>query len=798
MKMNFFKLALVLLLSFTVNAQQKIYQSAFKSHSLRCSGLEKINSDTKLSEVNKDWVVNKSKISIIAIPNENQSKKLLNELLGVGLSNYSVRKNGIISGYLEVSDIEKLDNCNYLRSVIPTTLGKTSLGLTNNQASQAFFSDHISERLGLTGKGVKIGIISDSYNQNGGAPDGIINGDLPGEDNPNGFNKEVVILSDDFSRGVDEGRAMAELIHDIAPDAELFFHSGFNGLFNLADAVLNLADAGCNIIVDDVFNAQSPVYQDGIVAQAINDVASQGISYFTAAANHSNKGFETQYDFELIEDGDRTIERFKYQSGKTERSVKLTFASLFRVDLAWDDFSIFGSFDDVNFPETDLDIFLIDSETGKILAKSETTNGDTGLPFETLTYQSFSRETIIANIVIENREGSPSPERIYYRYDSNEIFSAIGELESVLEPTNGTIFGYRAAKGAITLGAMDYRLSPEFGGTPLVENFSSYGGIPVILDLEGNIKPLEIRNKPDLVAPDNVNTSFFGAFDSDGDGFLNFFGTSAAAPNAAALAALMLEVNSELSNEDIRKILIDSALDMDDELTEEFDEGFDFASGHGLIQGDKAIALATGEAMVYRVEMIDAKTKELINIIEEDEELDLTDVEDNVDLRLAATNVSSLNSVLRGGADNRLISNSSEATPFLAVNSEETFTRNWEATSGNYNLNWFAFGEGTSKEFSNINFSVVNSNFDNLRASVFNLGAPKFTAFPNPVLSQEKVKLNLPAGIIESYEVFDQSGNLVASGIGSIVNTTSLTQGIYIVIATDSNGGTHETKISIS
>lgn len=104
----------------------------------------------------------------------------------------------------------------------------------------------------------------------------------------------------------------------------------------------------------------------------------------------------------------------------------------------------------------------------------------------------------------------------------------------------------------------------------------------------------EIRKKPGIVGPDGVNTTFFGfeEIPEDPDNFPNFFGTSAAAPHAAAVAALMLELNPNLSPFDIYDILQSTAIDMDDPSTPEFDVGFDFATGYGLIQADRALSLA--------------------------------------------------------------------------------------------------------------------------------------------------------------------------------------------------------------
>ena len=103
----------------------------------------------------------------------------------------------------------------------------------------------------------------------------------------------------------------------------------------------------------------------------------------------------------------------------------------------------------------------------------------------------------------------------------------------------------------------------------------------------------EIRLKPEIVAPDGTNTTFFPPFpgqDVEGDGFPNFFGTSAAAPHAAAVAALMLEAAPNATPAEIYDALEQTALDMDDPFTPGFDVGFDFKTGFGFIQADAAIA----------------------------------------------------------------------------------------------------------------------------------------------------------------------------------------------------------------
>ena len=108
-------------------------------------------------------------------------------------------------------------------------------------------------------------------------------------------------------------------------------------------------------------------------------------------------------------------------------------------------------------------------------------------------------------------------------------------------------------------------------------------------DAGNRLARAEVREKPEIVAPDGTNTTFFGVNINDNDNFPNFFGTSAAAPHAAAVAALILEADPSLLPEEVYRALEQTALDMADPSTSGGDSGFDFATGYGLIQADAAI-----------------------------------------------------------------------------------------------------------------------------------------------------------------------------------------------------------------
>ncbi len=81
---------------------------------------------------------------------------------------------------------------------------------------------------------------------------------------------------------------MLQIVHDLAPAAELYFATAFYTEANFAQAILDLRNAGCDIIVDDISYLGESVWQDGVIAQAVSTVTADGALYFSSAGNAGN------------------------------------------------------------------------------------------------------------------------------------------------------------------------------------------------------------------------------------------------------------------------------------------------------------------------------------------------------------------------------------------------------------------------------------------------------------------------------------------------------------------------------
>ena len=202
---------------------------------------------------------------------------------------------GVIEAYVPTDALLSVARKAGVLAVVPSSTMVTNVGAAH---SQGLVQHRVNRITGVDGAGITVGLMSDSFDTAPGpvnATDDVATGDLPGPGNPFGNTEPVVVFQDWVPNASDEGRAMAQIVHDLAPKARLGFATANGGEVNFANNIRALAGLPgadrlvpgfkADVIVDDILYQVEPFFQDGIVAQAVDEVAAAGVSYFSSAGN---------------------------------------------------------------------------------------------------------------------------------------------------------------------------------------------------------------------------------------------------------------------------------------------------------------------------------------------------------------------------------------------------------------------------------------------------------------------------------------------------------------------------------
>ena len=452
-------------------------------------------------------------------------------------------------------------------------------GSVTSEAVRAMFVDLARSRYSnINGTGITVGIMSDSFDCQGNQAEiDIQTGDLP----PFSRINVLADLQPSDEDCIDEGRAMMQLVYDIAPGVNFAFHTAFRGQADFATGIRALADVGCQIIVDDVGYFAELMFQDGIISQAVNEVASRGVSYFTSVGNSGNAAWVGETGFRnsnLFQDGFGQFHSFGLDSDGNHVifqpfEIKRTSGNVLFL-CQWDEPGI--STTGAGGSRSEVDIYVVD-ENGFILSSDPFTNIGND-PTEIVAFDTFdftasgNSGLVTAYVAIALKEGPP-PAYMKIVSTSQGVFN-------FTDGTEATNIGHANTATGASVGAAYYRQTPAYGvSPPKAESFSSFGGTPIFFDKDSNRLPArEIRRQPRFTGPDGTKTTFFG------DSTNNFFGTSASAPNVAAVAALMMQLQTDrMTPNELFQILDSSAIDMTSTV------GFDFISGYGFVNASKAL-----------------------------------------------------------------------------------------------------------------------------------------------------------------------------------------------------------------
>ena len=474
------------------------------------------------------------------------------------------------------------------------------VGRVTSEGDRALRSDVARKQFNVDGSGITIGVISDSFDAYQSEQADIISGDLPGQKNPDGYNRAVRVLKDEtnFKFVSDEGRAMLQIIHDVAPGARLLFHRSGGTETDFAQAVQALSRAGADIIVDDIGFSTSGLFQDGVAAQAVTAAVDAGIVYFSAAGNDGDRSYESVF---------RPGTTFSYRGSTYQaqdfdpgnevdvfQTIQIPRKGAINLILNWDQ--------PTGQVANDVELFLLENPLlpgagGQGVRDALVVMTGLDDPAKQLIYQPRSAQTVYLVIARKVDPGVPAPELIKWVSFANGRDDGV-KYEYVNEGVgaagSSTFFGQSNAKGAIAVGAVNFTQTPAFGvNPPFLETFSSQGKTPILFDINGNRLPVsETRLNSEIAAPDGVSTTVDDPF-TRGVDFSPFFGTSAAAPHAAAVAALMLQRaggRKSLTPAQVLATLQSTAIASRSPqgFASRSPQGF-AASGNGFIQADAAV-----------------------------------------------------------------------------------------------------------------------------------------------------------------------------------------------------------------
>ncbi len=357
---------------------------------------------------------------------------------------------------------------------------------------------------GITGKGVKIGILDLGF----AGYENLLGTELPGKvtvqtfGNTTQFNKQV------------HGTAVAEIVHDMAPEADLYLIYFDSTAATLGQAVDWLINQGVDIISNSTsVSGISPMDGTGFTADLVNKAKNSGILWVNATGNRGDEHYRGTF----TDTDNDTLHEFA--PGISAMPVTIKSGTATNIILSWNDWGAVNQ---------DYDLILYDKH-GNLLAKSEnfqTGEGGQG-PYEVIYYQFPSTDTYL--LAIQNKNGAA-------RGDATlDIFTFTVKLPVQYQVAEASLGTPADAHGAFSIGAVHWS-SDE------LEPYSSQG------------PTTDGRIKPDLVGPSVVKSVSYAPSIFDG--------TSAATPHVSGAAALILQAFPNYTPDDITTLLKDKAVQL--------------------------------------------------------------------------------------------------------------------------------------------------------------------------------------------------------------------------------------------
>jgi len=486
---------------------------------------------------------------------------------------------GIIAATVPLEAIDALAVRPDVSRIQSATLPRLNVGALTSQGYISHVANQ-SVKMGFTGAGVTVGVLSDSASATRIAAL-IASGDLPP-------NTQVLPGQAGPANGSDEGTAMMEIVHDLAPGANLLFATAFAGVASFANNIVALQAAGARVIVDDVTYFNEGAFQDGPIARAVNQVTANGAIYFSSAANSGSLTLGTAGVWEGDFRANGTVGPPVNEPGIVHNFGTVAVPQNYDVLTGLTNFINLKWSDPLGGSTNDYDLFILNSTGTAVKAFSVSAQTGAQDPYEFVS-QGVNCGTATASgycpavgdrIVVVLYSGAPRALRV----------DTLGGLLSLA--TAGATFGHNAGANTVSTAATFWN-SARTGTRPFTgagnpnEPFSSDGPRKIFFNPNGTpVTPGNLLfgtnggvtlQKPDIAAADGTSAKT--------PGFLPFFGTSAAAPHAAAIAALILQVQPAWTPAQVLAAIKSTALDS-------MAPGIDRDSGAGVAMALPAVQYA--------------------------------------------------------------------------------------------------------------------------------------------------------------------------------------------------------------
>jgi len=403
----------------------------------------------------------------------------------------------------------------------------------------AFLGADKWQAAGITGKGVRVGIIDTSFNRYR---------DILG----NTRYKIVSLRSDnavedrDLNRETIHGTAVAEIVHKIAPDAELVLVAVDTSLSFVKAVDYLTASEGAVVISSSLGFFAFEADGTSKLSKAVDAARAAGITVTISAGNDASGAIGSDYGeghfSATFVDSDRDgFHDFPGLTTKNGLVIQSGGASA-QIVLTWTD------------PHVNLDLYLYD-ERGNLVDRSTDVQSPRA---NRSAFEGIVGTLRPGNYVVKVKKVNPADPNVRFdiRYHGVQAEKA-GPESSVTVPAD--------ARGAFAIGAIDVK-------SGRVESFSSQG--PTV----------DGRKKPDFSGPDRNSSDAYALVNED-----TFSGTSSATPHVAGAIALYLQAFPRTTPDNVMKYLTQNA--------RRVDRGGDNITGVGAVfLGPIPMSASTGAA----------------------------------------------------------------------------------------------------------------------------------------------------------------------------------------------------------